>query len=488
MSSSESIPDEMLSAYLDGELAPEERRQVEVALESDSQLRVLLADLKQLRSEIQDLPRFQLNEDFAKRVAVAAQESHVSQAPASESVVNKPTVSRPQTYQSRLRMVAGMAAAAAAIFVACWAMFPNGSGQQQVSDVDLSSLDEQQARPLEDLARAEASQAEATDSMMDDSMEADEIVRDAMSLDGFAESNPNANSFEQLQMGEAEDTESFHLAEQVTESRSRFAQPPVAASDALAAEPVPADASLLELQAATPAPATSAAPAAAPAPEMLADSNPTTPVERSFGVGFGGRGGSRANASATASAAQLGQSRSKPAVDAVLYLAKTDTLALRNKKTADFETDMQPIQLRYSRGRDYSYRKYDLSKQRSLSASVAAIANSSFEGITIPAGSELLVLEGTPEQVRAALLEVGATPTSVNVLSPKADELALTTLAAADNLPRGLNKAQSRMMRSATPTRQLNESKKVSKKAKLDADSDSEDETRVRVLLVVSPK
>ena len=58
MSKSESIPDEMLSAYLDGELTPEDCRKVEVALESDSELRALFADLQQLRDEIQSLPRF----------------------------------------------------------------------------------------------------------------------------------------------------------------------------------------------------------------------------------------------------------------------------------------------------------------------------------------------------------------------------------------------------------------------------------------------
>ena len=49
MNGPQSIPEEMLSAYLDDELDVEEREIVERVLEQDAEMRALLAELRQVR-------------------------------------------------------------------------------------------------------------------------------------------------------------------------------------------------------------------------------------------------------------------------------------------------------------------------------------------------------------------------------------------------------------------------------------------------------
>ena len=48
------IPEELVSAYLDGECTPEERERVERALEADPELRALLGNLRELRGLLQE--------------------------------------------------------------------------------------------------------------------------------------------------------------------------------------------------------------------------------------------------------------------------------------------------------------------------------------------------------------------------------------------------------------------------------------------------
>ena len=64
--------DEMLSAYLDGELSAAERTAVESHLATCEGDRRLLEELQSLRSELQTLPRAPLPEGFAGRVVEAA--------------------------------------------------------------------------------------------------------------------------------------------------------------------------------------------------------------------------------------------------------------------------------------------------------------------------------------------------------------------------------------------------------------------------------
>lgn len=67
----EPFSDELLSAYLDGELLGEERERVEEWLAASADHRRLLDDLKAIRRELQALPRQTLDAGFADRVLVA---------------------------------------------------------------------------------------------------------------------------------------------------------------------------------------------------------------------------------------------------------------------------------------------------------------------------------------------------------------------------------------------------------------------------------
>src|SRR5437763_13792156 len=66
------FPDELLSAFLDDELSPAERAQVEKHLATSEADRQLLTDLKSLRSDLASLPQAAVSPDFADRVVRAA--------------------------------------------------------------------------------------------------------------------------------------------------------------------------------------------------------------------------------------------------------------------------------------------------------------------------------------------------------------------------------------------------------------------------------
>lgn len=67
--------DELLSAYLDDELAPEERADVERMLAEDASSRQLLEELKALHSTLHTLPKDHLGSDFSKQVMQIAERS-----------------------------------------------------------------------------------------------------------------------------------------------------------------------------------------------------------------------------------------------------------------------------------------------------------------------------------------------------------------------------------------------------------------------------
>jgi hypothetical protein len=70
---SRELHDERISAYLDGELSPGERAEMDELLQSSSSHRQLLADLTALREGLQALPHYTLGDEFASRVTSAAQ-------------------------------------------------------------------------------------------------------------------------------------------------------------------------------------------------------------------------------------------------------------------------------------------------------------------------------------------------------------------------------------------------------------------------------
>jgi hypothetical protein len=62
------IPEDLISAYLDGEVTSEERVLVESAMSKSAELRQLYQDLRSLQVDLRSLPRHQLGTDFAQRI------------------------------------------------------------------------------------------------------------------------------------------------------------------------------------------------------------------------------------------------------------------------------------------------------------------------------------------------------------------------------------------------------------------------------------
>lgn len=66
------FPDELLSAFLDDELNPADREQVEQHLATSEADRLLVAELQRLRGEVASLPPAEVSSDFTDRVLAAA--------------------------------------------------------------------------------------------------------------------------------------------------------------------------------------------------------------------------------------------------------------------------------------------------------------------------------------------------------------------------------------------------------------------------------
>jgi anti-sigma factor RsiW len=72
--------DERISAYLDGELPPDERSQFEDELARNGELRQAVEELRTLHDSLQALPRHRLNDDFAQQVLRRAERAMLSDA------------------------------------------------------------------------------------------------------------------------------------------------------------------------------------------------------------------------------------------------------------------------------------------------------------------------------------------------------------------------------------------------------------------------
>ena len=117
--------DELLSAYLDGELSPAERAQVESQLATDPQARQLVDELRALSGAVRDLPRHTVSSRFSQRVVQAALAAKANQnrevTPA--SVAGAPLSFSPNKVRRGRRLpvvLAGAAAVAAAVAMMVW--------------------------------------------------------------------------------------------------------------------------------------------------------------------------------------------------------------------------------------------------------------------------------------------------------------------------------------------------------------------------------
>ncbi len=122
----ENFSDELISAYLDGELAGEDKARVEQVLMDSAEHRRLFDELRTLRESLQSLPKYELNDGFTDRVVQAAQqteglvaasdddqESTVDEAPATlkfGDTGQEPQTSHPGNWRQALIAVSAVAA------------------------------------------------------------------------------------------------------------------------------------------------------------------------------------------------------------------------------------------------------------------------------------------------------------------------------------------------------------------------------------------
>lgn len=87
---SRELHDERISAYLDGELSPGERAEMDELLQTSSSHRQVLAELTSLREGLQALPQYTLGNDFADQVTSAAQLAAREREAVAEAPPRKP--------------------------------------------------------------------------------------------------------------------------------------------------------------------------------------------------------------------------------------------------------------------------------------------------------------------------------------------------------------------------------------------------------------
>jgi negative regulator of sigma E activity len=110
--------DERLSAYLDGELSPAERGEVEALLRERPELAQAVEEMRQIGEGIRELPRLRLSTAFADRVVAAASAAERERAGA-------------LTPRRRIPLVAALAAVAAVAVTILAIIFIRAGGEQE---------------------------------------------------------------------------------------------------------------------------------------------------------------------------------------------------------------------------------------------------------------------------------------------------------------------------------------------------------------------
>jgi anti-sigma factor RsiW len=125
------MPEDALSAYLDGELTPDARAAVEARLDASPEWRAILADVRVARDAVRQLPTAAPPEGFWERVRAevgGADEASVVEAPVVEGaddVVVDLDAARARRDGRRSRWVAALGSAAAAAVVAAVIITPS---------------------------------------------------------------------------------------------------------------------------------------------------------------------------------------------------------------------------------------------------------------------------------------------------------------------------------------------------------------------------
>jgi hypothetical protein len=125
--------DELLSAYLDGQLAGEELALVEAELAASSHARQLLDELRSISREVRELPRHTAGPEFAERVVQAALAAKAAELNG-QGQVERPAAARDGSRDKTRRgvrlplVLAGAAALAAALAMMVWPWLGGGLG------------------------------------------------------------------------------------------------------------------------------------------------------------------------------------------------------------------------------------------------------------------------------------------------------------------------------------------------------------------------
>ena len=121
----------LLSAYLDGELSPGERDEVERLLSESPAAWQELKELEQIRELLRQLPRENLPNTFASRILQECQKTSPASAPAAMTSGNKKTAAAYSGASAAGKRngwwmrLASLAVSVAAVLVIVWFSFPD---------------------------------------------------------------------------------------------------------------------------------------------------------------------------------------------------------------------------------------------------------------------------------------------------------------------------------------------------------------------------
>ncbi len=174
------FPDELISAYLDGELTGDDKSRVEELLMDSVEHRRMFNELRALRDSLKSLPRYSLGDDFADKVVRQTERvmtvpvTPTDVWPVNESPVNLPSSNR--------RVVWAMVAVAASLLIAI--VYPSLSGLLQNPKPEIANVDPSEegetTESLEENIGGKAGQhpADGFISQPDNSNAADPVVRE----------------------------------------------------------------------------------------------------------------------------------------------------------------------------------------------------------------------------------------------------------------------------------------------------------------------
>lgn len=153
----ENHPDILLSAYLDDEVTPAERAEVEELLETSAEARRELQELRTLRDVLQSMPRATLSDDFTAAVMRESERATLLPEPAKPAVEASPGSGRGR---SRLVIFSSVVATAAVLVVMANLMDRPG-GESTHDDASRRSSPEYAAKKSQNAMPAVASADES---------------------------------------------------------------------------------------------------------------------------------------------------------------------------------------------------------------------------------------------------------------------------------------------------------------------------------------